>query len=131
MLDINWLTPTKVRELRITGERGMFLVDYLKQDLYFYENSEAPSRWDAMALFRGVGEGNVMKFRLNKVEPLEAEIRAFIEAAKNGTPPAVTGRDAMHALALVQLLLASAEQGTMLRVADEVAARGWAPMLGL
>ncbi len=131
VLDINWLTPTKVRELRITGERGMFLVDYLKQDLYFYENSEAPSRWDAMALFRGVGEGNVMKFRLNKVEPLEAEIRAFIEAAKNGTPPAVSGQDAMHALALVQLLLASSERGLMLRVADEVAARGWDQILGL
>jgi UDP-N-acetylglucosamine 3-dehydrogenase len=131
VLDINWLTPTKVRELRITGARGMFLVDYLKQDLYFYENSEAPSRWDAMALFRGVGEGNVMKFRLNKVEPLEAEIRAFIEAATHGTLPAVTGMDALRALALVQLCLASAEQGKMLRFREEVAQRGWATMMGM
>lgn len=131
VLDINWLTPTKVRELRITGERGMFLVDYLKQDLYFYENSEAPSRWDAMALFRGVGEGNVMKFRLNKVEPLEAEIRAFIEAATSGTPPAVTGMDALRALALVQLLMASAAQARMLRFREQVAARGWATMMGM
>jgi predicted dehydrogenase len=84
-----------------------------------------------MALFRGVGEGNVMKFNLNKVEPLEAEIRAFIRAATGDTPPAVTGLDALHALALVQLLLASAEQGQALRVRDQVAARGWAPMLGV
>jgi UDP-N-acetylglucosamine 3-dehydrogenase len=131
VLDINWLTPTKVRELRITGARGMFLVDYLKQDLYFYENSEAPSRWDAMALFRGVGEGNVMKFRLNKVEPLEAEIRAFIEAATHGTSPAVTGMDALRALALVQLCLASAEQGQLLHFREQVAARGWAKMMGM
>jgi predicted dehydrogenase len=131
VLDINWLTPTKVRELRITGARGMFLVDYLKQDLYFYENSQAPSPWDAMALFRGVGEGNVMKFNLNKVEPLEAEIRAFIQAATRGGQPAVTGMDAMHALALVQLLLASAEQGQMLRVREQVTARGWGSMLGM
>lgn len=131
VLDINWLTPTKVRELRITGARGMFLVDYLKQDLYFYENSQAPSPWDAMALFRGVGEGNVMKFTLNKVEPLEAEIRAFIQAVKGETEPAVTGLDALHALALVQLLLASAEQGQMLRVREQVMARGWARMLGM
>ena len=131
VLDINWLTPTKVRELRITGARGMFLVDYLKQDLYFYENSQAPSPWEAMALFRGVGEGNVMKFTLNKVEPLEAEIRAFISAAKGETAPAVTGMDALHALSLVQLLLASAEQGQMLRVREQVIARGWAPMLGM
>ena len=131
VLDINWLTPTKVRELRITGARGMFLVDYLKQDLYFYENSQAPSPWDAMALFRGVGEGNVMKFNLNKVEPLEAEIRAFLRAATGSTPPAVTGLDALHALALAHLLLASAEQGQALRVRDQVAARGWGSMLGV
>lgn len=131
VLDINWLTPTKVRELRITGARGMFLVDYLKQDLYFYENSQAPSPWDAMALFRGVGEGNVMKFTLNKVEPLEAEIRAFIRAVKGETKPAVTGLDALHALALVQLLLASAEQGQMLRVREQVIVRGWDRMLGM
>jgi len=131
VLDINWLTPTKVRELRITGARGMFLVDYLKQDLYFYENSQAPSPWDAMALFRGVGEGNVMKFNLNKVEPLEAEIRMFIRAATGDLAPAVTGQDALHALVLVQLLLASAEQGQALRVRDEIAARGWAALLGM
>lgn len=131
VLDINWLTPTKVRELRITGARGMFLVDYLKQDLYFYENSQAPSPWDAMALFRGVGEGNVMKLTLNKVEPLEAEIRAFLQAVVGAATPAVTGLDALYALALVQLLLASAEQGQMLRFREQVVARGWASMLGM
>ncbi len=129
VLDINWLTPTKVRELRVTGARGMFLVDYLKQDLYFYENSQAPSPWDAMALFRGVGEGNVMKFNLNKVEPLEAEFRAFIQAALHGTLPAVTGMDALYTLALVQMLLASAEQDQVQRVREQIEARGWAPMM--
>lgn len=129
VLDINWLTPTKVRELRVTGARGMFLVDYLKQDLYFYENSQAPSPWDAMALFRGVGEGNVMKFNLNKVEPLEAEIRAFIQAALHGTPPAVTGMDALYTLALVQMLLASAEADQVQRVREQIEVRGWTPMM--
>jgi hypothetical protein len=42
VLDINWLTPTKVRALRLTGEHGMFLVDYLHQDLYWCENGESP-----------------------------------------------------------------------------------------
>ena len=41
VLDINWLTPTKIRELAIVGERGMFLANYLSQDLYFYENNFA------------------------------------------------------------------------------------------
>src|SRR4051812_9386476 len=34
LLETNWITPTKVRQLSVTGERGMFVVDYLTQDLY-------------------------------------------------------------------------------------------------
>ena len=36
VLDINWLTPTKIRELQVTGEKGMFLASYLTQGSYFY-----------------------------------------------------------------------------------------------
>ncbi len=125
VLDINWLTPTKVRELQITGEQGMFLVDYLNQDLYFYENSEAPSRWDTMALFKGVEEGNVLKIRVSKVEPLEAELRAFVDAVTNGAQPLVTGTDGLQALALARLLITSAEEERVVRVCEEMARRGW------
>ena len=39
-LEINWLTPTKVREVLVLGERGLFRVDDLTQDLFFYENAD-------------------------------------------------------------------------------------------
>ena len=106
VFDINWLTPSKVRELRITGPRGMFLVDYLETNLYFLGNSEAPSGCDAMALFRGVGEGNVMKFRLKQGGPVGSRDSCLYRGGERerGAPPAVTGHDAMMALALVQLL---------------------------
>jgi hypothetical protein len=45
---LNRAAPTKIRELRITGERGMFMVDYIHQDLYLFQNAEAPSRWDTL-----------------------------------------------------------------------------------
>jgi predicted dehydrogenase len=130
VLDINWLTPTKVRELQITGEQGMFLVDYLEQDLYFYENSEAPSRWDTMALFKGVEEGNVLKIRVSKIEPLEAELRTFVDAAANGTGPVVSGLDGLRAIALAHLLIASGEEGRVLRVKEEAERRGWGKIGG-
>ena len=37
VLDVNWLTPTKIRELSILGERGMFVVDYLSRELTFFD----------------------------------------------------------------------------------------------
>lgn len=147
VLDINWLTPVKVRELRITGECGMFVVDYVAQDLFFYENRIAPSRWDAMALFRGVEEGNVIKLRVAKVEPLEAELRAFVEAVQSAPPaPAgwpdgaraernagpegssqspVSGLEGLRAVALATLLLDAAREGRSLNVAEETNRRGW------
>ncbi len=39
VLDVNWLTPTKIRELSVLGERGMFVVDYLARELTFFENA--------------------------------------------------------------------------------------------
>jgi len=125
VLDINWLTPVKVRELRLTGARGMFLVDYLAQDLFFYENRIAPSQWDAMALFRGVEEGNMLKIRLNKVEPLEAELRAFVDAVAAGTTPKVSGLDGLRAVALASLLLDSAREGRAIDVEAAARERGW------
>ncbi len=130
VLDINWLTPTKVREARITGERGMFLLDYLKQEIYFYQNSQAPHDWDAMALFTGVGEGNMTKIFVNKVEPLQAQLRAFVDAAEGHTPPIVSGGDGLRALALAELLIASGAEGRVINVAEEAARRGWPVAVG-
>src|SRR5919204_625928 len=38
VLDINWLTPNKRRTLTVTGERGMYVADYINQDLFYYAN---------------------------------------------------------------------------------------------
>jgi predicted dehydrogenase len=128
-LNANWVTPSKTRECRIIGERGMGLVDYLTQDLYFYENSNAPSRWDMMALFKGVEEGNVVKLRVAKVEPLRAQLMDFVRAVRTGTPPMVTGTDGLFAVAIAHMLLESARTQQSIDVKDEVARRGWPEVL--
>ena len=61
VLDINWLTPTKIRELLVTGERGLFQVNYLTQDLTFYENSTVPADWDTLRTITGVSEGAMIR----------------------------------------------------------------------
>ena len=48
VLDVNWLTPTKIRELTVTGEKGMFQVNYLTQEVYFYENDYSTTTWDTI-----------------------------------------------------------------------------------
>jgi UDP-N-acetylglucosamine 3-dehydrogenase len=104
-------------------------VDYIAQDLFFYENRIAPSQWEAMALFRGVEEGNMLKIRVSKVEPLEAELRAFVEAVTRGAPPLVTGLDGLRAVALARLLLLSAQEKRVVNVAEEADKLGWVEVL--
>jgi len=128
-LNANWVTPSKTRECRIIGERGMALIDYLSQDLFFYENSNAPSRWDTMALFKGVEEGNVVKLRVAKAEPLRAELADFVQAARTGTPPKVTGTDGLFAVAIAEMLLESSRTLCALNLKDEVTRRGWPQVL--
>ena len=110
VLDVNWLTPTKVRELYVTGEKGMFLVNYLTQDLYLYENEYVGSDWDRLGMLKGVGEGNMIKLRIGKKEPLYAELEAFVQLVGEGGEPPVSGEDGVRALALARALVESGRQ---------------------
>jgi len=110
-LNINWLTPTKIRKLYVTGEKGMFIVDYLKQDLFFYENSELANDVSYADIMRGVSEGRMIKYYVKKKEPLQAEIEHFIDCVKNNKKPLVSGHDGLSALAVAKKLIASSEKG--------------------
>ncbi len=114
VLDINWLTPTKIRELSVLGERGMFVVDYLARELTFYENDAAPkgqpADWAAHHL-KGVSEGARHTIHIEKREPLRAELEAFVHAVRNGTPPAVSADDGIAAIAVSEALVRAASIG--------------------
>jgi UDP-N-acetylglucosamine 3-dehydrogenase len=105
---INWLTPTKIREFYATGECGMFKVDYLTQDLYFFENAKANGMsWESLQVLRGVSEGKMVRYHIEKREPLRAEHEAFLATIRGEAPVPVTGEDGMQALALAQAVVAS------------------------
>jgi UDP-N-acetylglucosamine 3-dehydrogenase len=107
-LTINWLTPTKIRELFVTGERGMFRVDYLTQDLYFFENATANGGdWETLRILRGVSEGRMIRHVVAKKEPLRAEQEAFLASVHAQIPVPVTGLDGLKALELAQAMTVS------------------------
>lgn len=104
-LDINWLTPTKIRELTVIGERGMFVANYLTQDLTFYENDLCQNKqWQELARM-GVTEGRIIRQKVQRREPLFEELRSFCEAVRGDHPPLVCGEDGLRALALANELV--------------------------
>jgi predicted dehydrogenase len=119
VLEVNWLTPTKVRELSVTGERGMFLVNYLTQDLTFYENNRADGQWETLGILTGVGEGNMVRLCIERREPLLVELASFVEAIRTNTEPLVTGADGLAALALAQTLVEAGRTGAFVYPRDD------------
>ncbi|HEY6693599.1 MAG TPA: Gfo/Idh/MocA family oxidoreductase [Solirubrobacteraceae bacterium] len=99
ILDVNWLTPEKRRELSIIGEHGMLRADYITQDVHFMESPSAINDWTDLARVRGDAEGAVIRFALRKVEPLLAEQQAFVASVLDDTPVPVSAYDGARALA--------------------------------
>lgn len=117
VLDINWLTPTKRRSLTVTGERGMFLADYIAQDLVLFSNPEAAETWvnpGAGGRITTVAEGEMTRFSIRRQEPLVVELDEFARAVRAGDPPPVAPRDAMIALLLARTMVESAETGQVI-----------------
>ncbi len=116
VLDINWLTPTKIRELMVTGEKGMFIVNYLTQELFFYENNYIKTDWDAISNISGVSEGDMIRPRIDKVEPLKAELDRFVRATRGETAPLVSGEDGLAALRIAVKLVEAGIEGKTINV---------------
>jgi len=117
LLEINWLTPQKVREVVVLGERGMFRADDLTQDLYFYENADASStEWGHLSLLKGVSEGRMVRFPIARYEPLKAELEAFATAVIEDQPAPVSGEDGVAALRLALALVESGETRQVVHV---------------
>ena len=103
-LDVNWLSPTKIRELSITGEQGMYVVNYLTQDVYFYQNDYTTMNWDALRSFKGMSEGTMTRLKIQKAEPLRLEYLDVLAAILQDSPPTVSGEEGVAVLAIVHQL---------------------------
>lgn len=115
VLDINWLTPTKIRELSMLGERGMFHVNYLTQELYFYENNYA-NGWEGMVALMGVSEGRITKYEIRKREPLVEELENFVASVQNGHDSLISGEEGMRAVYLAEKMVQSGTNHAILNV---------------
>ena len=97
---VNWLSPFKERNTTVIGDKGALVADTLTADLTFFSNGVINNNWDNVSAFRGVSEGDMIRYSLNKVEPLLAEHLAFRDAVRdksdNGIVTLADGLAAVH-----------------------------------
>ena len=105
---VNWLSPMKERITIVTGERGTIIADTATADVTFYANGTVRTEWASVAAFRGVSEGDVIRYAIAKREPLRSEIEAFRDGVLGLPSVAVTMDEGLATLRVAEAMLASA-----------------------
>ncbi len=110
---VNWLTPFKERLTIVTGERGTLVADTLTADLTLYTNASVATQWDSVSAFRGVSEGEVVRYAFPKIEPLLVEHESFRDAVlglPGATEKIVSMEQGLATVAVAQAMIESANQ---------------------
>lgn len=115
---VNWLSPLKERCTVVTGERGAFVADTLQSDLTFHENGTVKTEWEQVSTFRGVSEGNSIRYAIAKPEPLKVQHEAFRDAVLGRESSVVTMREGMRTVAVADACLRAAREGRTIDVSE-------------
>jgi len=89
LMEANWLTPRKKREMHITGENGVVTVRFIEQEVVV-EKAE-----------------QLMIPNIRYSEPLRNELEHFIECVKAGRQPVVNAYDGLKASFIAECILSS------------------------
>ncbi|MCK4614644.1 MAG: Gfo/Idh/MocA family oxidoreductase [Thermoplasmata archaeon] len=113
IVDTNWLTPMRVREMSITCEKRFVKLDYMAQSIHistskFGEVNEAN-------LFQLPLEMETVSVGLKKEEPLKLELEDFVDAIERKRGPLVTGEDGVKVIQIAEGAMKSAHTGEVVR----------------
>ncbi len=108
---VNWLSPFKERTTVVTGDKGCFVADTLTADLTFFANGVVDTEWEALSNFRGVSEGDMIRYAIRKREPLLVEHENFRDAVSGKSHDIVDMRMGATTVAVSESMLRSAATG--------------------
>lgn len=91
ILEVNWLTPYKRRQIEITGTDGIVSVDYIEQSIDVYGKF-------------------AQDIEIKHEEPLKEELKSFLMSVANGEDPVITGEDGLNALKMVMAATKSSKE---------------------
>lgn len=116
MLDVDWLTPAKRRQLSVVGEEGMFELDYLTQRLTFARATDVTNP-RLLGGYAPTFDSDVIDLPVQTGEPLVAELEAFTAVVRDGGRPVVNEEDGRWAVVIADALLTAARESRTVEVA--------------
>ena len=108
-LQVNWITPVKIRSLTVTGTEAYVELEYVTQRLEYYRArtvGEAQSFVELEAL--SAYEPELVEF--SHVEPLAEELDQFLKAVRSEPANIVTGEEARRTMEVAAQIVEVAEE---------------------
>jgi predicted dehydrogenase len=113
---VNWLSPLKERSIQVIGEKGIFIIDTLLSELTFYENGSNFIVNSGKDTFKGVSQGEVIKYEFSKYEPLRAEHEAFRDFILGKSEEIVSLESAFQTLQVAEAVIKSSKTNIMVKL---------------
>lgn len=120
---VNWLSPLKERTVVVTGVNGCLAADTLTADLTYWANGSDPTQWDALSAFRGVTEGDMIRYAIRKMEPLFAEHESWRDTVLGECSSATPLQHGVAAITVAQAVIQAARTGTTVPIPQEEGVR--------
>jgi UDP-N-acetylglucosamine 3-dehydrogenase len=96
-LQVNWITPVKVRRMVITGNKGYAELNYATQELLIYKTEVERPKEETFEDVVRFGKPEKFLIDIEKKEPLKEEIKSFISYIEGGECP-MQPEDALDAI---------------------------------
>ncbi len=100
IVEVNWLTPMKIRKIFLTCSQSFVEADYISQSVT--TSSSSFNQINEMNLYHAPIQYNINEVALEKREPLRNEIEDFINSIEQGKKPLATGEDGLMALKIAE-----------------------------
>ena len=109
LLQVNWVTPVKIRELAVTGTRGYAEVEYVRQELR-YHAAQPVHAADSYSEVTAYSEREPQLVDHERLEPLARQLGEFLRAVAGRPAEIVTGREGRRSMEVVLRLVDLAER---------------------
>ncbi len=97
-IQVNWITPIKIRLLNVTGSRGYAELNYITQELDVYKSNYVKDFDDFGDFVIKFGKPTKVNIDIKKEEPLKVELQTFLNCIRDNKDFPICGEDALSAL---------------------------------
>jgi UDP-N-acetylglucosamine 3-dehydrogenase len=98
LIQSNWVTPVKIRQMQLTGTKGYAELDFIEQRLSVAETVVESNYDDFGTFIFKLGQSQMLDVPVLREEPLKLEIEHFLDCITKMRIPHIDGKRAIDAL---------------------------------